>query len=169
MASIVCVQGHTADLVSIRSRRPHSSRDRVILSSSIVSVDMGSRTYGKMLRSRRAWGSWRISGGISSCGGHLLAPAIVGVHSDELVTQLTGRAPVVPLSERLALVAHVRGVDEVLVHEAGSGPADPDTVLFVDGDLPSSAASNLVRLDSVRFTESAALRLALEPVGEAVA
>jgi len=98
----------------------------------------------------------------------LCSRLVVGVHSDELVTRLTGRAPVVPLSERLALVAHVRGVDEVLVHEADSSPADPDVLVFVDRDL-SSGATNLIRLDSARFTESAALRLALEPVGEAVA
>jgi cytidyltransferase-like protein len=99
----------------------------------------------------------------------LCSRLVIGVHSDELVRQLTGRAPVVPLSERLALVANVRGVDEVVVHEAGSSPADPDTILFVDGDLPSGGPTNTVRLDSIRFTESAALRLALEPVGEAVA
>lgn len=99
----------------------------------------------------------------------LCSRLIVGVHSDELVIQLTGRPPVVPLPERLALVAHVRGVDEVLVHEAGSCPADPDAILFVNGDLPASAPTNVVRLDSVRLTESAALRLALEPAREAVA
>ena len=99
----------------------------------------------------------------------LCSRLVVGVHSDELVTRLTGRPPVVPLSERVALVAHVRGVDEVLVHEGDSAPADPDMVVFVDRDLPSSGATNLIRLDSARFTESAALRLALEPVGEAVA
>jgi cytidyltransferase-like protein len=99
----------------------------------------------------------------------LCSRLVVGVYSDDLVKHLTGRAPVVPLSERLALVSHVRGVDEVLVHEAGSSPADPETVLFVEGDLPPSGPINSVRLDSARFTESAALRLALEPVGEAVA
>ncbi|HET9648802.1 MAG TPA: cytidyltransferase [Microlunatus sp.] len=100
------------------------------------------------------------------------ARLVVGIHSDALVEQLTGRPPVVPFADRLALVAHVRGVDEVRVHEAGAEPAD--AVVFVDDRTPFAAGggplpSRIVALDAARQTESTALRLALAPLGEAVA
>lgn len=44
---------------------------------------------------------------------------VVGVHSDQLILELTGRAPVVLLSERLTLVGHVRGVQAAVVHHEG--------------------------------------------------
>jgi cytidyltransferase-like protein len=94
---------------------------------------------------------------------------VVGVHSDELVTALTGRPPVVPLAERLALVSHVRGVAEALVHEAGSLPAEADAVIFVERDSRDAERLPTIRLAATRFTESAALRNALEPIAEAVA
>ena len=40
----------------------------------------------------------------------------VAVLSDEDVHERMGRPPVVPLVERLELLRHVRGVDEVIVH-----------------------------------------------------
>jgi glycerol-3-phosphate cytidylyltransferase-like family protein len=89
---------------------------------------------------------------------------VIGVHSDELVTQLTGRSPVMPLSERLLLAAHVRGVDEIFVCEAGATLLDPDTVTLVIDE-----AVTQVRLDTTRFTESPVLQRALEPASAAVA
>jgi hypothetical protein len=109
---------------------------------------------------------------------------VVGVHSDALVEQLTGRPPVVPLAERLAIVAHVRGVDEVRVHEADSEPAVAVVFVETSGPVPSSPVSSspvssgtasstpgrtVIMLDGARQTESTVLRLALEPLGEAVA
>lgn len=49
---------------------------------------------------------------------------VVGVFSDEYIAALTGQAPVVPLEERLALVAAVRGVDAVQVHDETGTPMD---------------------------------------------
>lgn len=40
---------------------------------------------------------------------------VVGVVADEVVVQLKGRPPVVPLAERMEIVAAIRGVDEVVV------------------------------------------------------
>ena len=45
---------------------------------------------------------------------------VVGVFTDEHAEWLFGRRPVVPLSERMAVLRHVRGVDEVVAHDAGS-------------------------------------------------
>lgn len=42
---------------------------------------------------------------------------IVGVVSDEVVEGIKGRAPVVPLDERIEIVAALRDVDEVVVDE----------------------------------------------------
>ncbi len=42
---------------------------------------------------------------------------IVGVVSDEVVAGIKGRAPVVPLEERIEIVAALRDVDEVVVDE----------------------------------------------------
>lgn len=44
------------------------------------------------------------------------ARIVVGVLDDDEVQRLYGRPPVVPLTERLQLVEHVRGVDTVVVH-----------------------------------------------------
>lgn len=40
---------------------------------------------------------------------------VVGVVSDEVVTEVKGRRPVVPLEERMEVVAAIRGVDRVVV------------------------------------------------------
>lgn len=42
---------------------------------------------------------------------------IVGVVSDEVVTAVKGRPPVIPLDDRMEIVAAIRGVDEVVVDE----------------------------------------------------
>lgn len=42
---------------------------------------------------------------------------VVGVLTDDQVGRLHGRPPVVPLDERLQLIAHVRGVDDAVVHQ----------------------------------------------------
>lgn len=94
----------------------------------------------------------------------------VGVHPDEAVEALTGRPPVVPLAERLALVQHVRGVHAAEVHDPRHGfPVGVSTVFVVAG-APTPAPEGAVLLTPERETASAALRAALRaPVGEAVA
>ena len=47
-------------------------------------------------------------------GDHL----IVGVSSDELNLRKKGKAPAIPLSDRLAIVAAIRFVDEVFIEES---------------------------------------------------
>ncbi|GAA3608742.1 hypothetical protein [Microlunatus ginsengisoli] len=98
---------------------------------------------------------------------------VVGVYSDEFVLASTGRQPVIPLVERLALVSHVRGVDEAIVHGTDAAPSGPDVVIFVErAREPGDEARDpqpVVRLEAPRESESAVLRHALQPLGEAVA
>ena len=106
-----------------------------------------------------------ISQAGSRCG-----ELVVGVFSDELVEDLTGRPPVVPLGERLALVQHVRGVQEAVVHEPGRARVLGADVVFSVADDPAPAVAGAVALTPARQTSSAALRAALRPaVDEAVA
>lgn len=100
--------------------------------------------------------------------GSRCAGLVVGVFSDELVEDLTGRPPVVPLSERLALVQHVRGVQDAVVHEPGRARGLGAEVVFSLVDEPAPA--DAVTLTPTRRTTSAALRAALRPApDEAVA
>ena len=93
---------------------------------------------------------------------------VLGVYSDELVQRQTGRPPVVPLAERLALVSHVRGVADAVVHGPDAVPFGPQVVMFAeqadDHDGPA-----VIRLEVARQTESVALRDALRPVQEVAA
>lgn len=86
---------------------------------------------------------------------------VVGVVDDELAARATGRAPVVPLDERLALVDHVRGVSGAVVH-TGDRPGDigADEVLVVAGD-DLAAPGEAVKLSFRRQTSSAMLLAAM--------
>lgn len=75
---------------------------------------------------------------------------IVGVYSDEWATALTGRPPVTPLAERIAVVSHVRGVDEVRIQHDRVPPVEPGTVIFVEPGGESAAGR--VVLDPRRRT-----------------
>ena len=90
---------------------------------------------------------------------------VAGVLSDELVENLYGRPPVVPLSERMALVEHVRGIDEVLAHGAEQTPSLADDVeLFFAADHSAALLSpRALPLAADRETASAAVRDALRP------
>lgn len=102
--------------------------------------------------------------------GSRCAELVVGVFSDELVEDLTGRPPVVPLGERLALVQHVRGVQEAVVHEPGRARGLGAEVVFSVVDDLAPAVVGAVALTPTRETTSAALRAALRPtLDEAVA
>jgi phosphopantetheine adenylyltransferase len=93
---------------------------------------------------------------------------VIGVYTDEYAEELYGRRPVIPLAERVTLVSHVRGVDEVVVHDEEIPVGD--VVTFTVADQPGSGAHTVV-LEARRVTSSVRLREALEPVGrgEAVA
>jgi len=51
---------------------------------------------------------------------------VVGVFTDEFILESYGSSPFVPLAERLSLVSHIRGVDQVVAHpewtDAGENP-----------------------------------------------
>ena len=86
---------------------------------------------------------------------------VVGVFTDDYAAR-RGRRPVVPLAERMALVAHVRGVDEVVVHDQERADVGVDTTVFgVIGEtaVPSLAHQHL--LVPLRETTSPLLREAL--------
>lgn len=92
---------------------------------------------------------------------------VAGVFSDEVVRRLLGGRPVVPLDERMALVAHLRGVSQVTVHDEATVPEQGAVTLVAEDTLaglvlPTNRA--IVRLCPRRYTASATLRQALHPV-----
>lgn len=92
---------------------------------------------------------------------------VLGVFSDEFAERLYGRRPVVPLVERLALVSHVRGVDEVVTHDFAPRATEPGDLTFVvAGDLEFTDVASPVLLTPRRTSLSAELRSALEPLAE---
>jgi hypothetical protein len=95
---------------------------------------------------------------------------VVGVYTDEYTEELYGRRPVIPLAERVTLVSHVRGVDDVVIHGEAVWAHGNDVVTFAVADEPGIGAHGVV-LEARRSTSSTMLREALEPVvrGEAVA
>ncbi len=79
---------------------------------------------------------------------------VVGVLSDSDATAYDGVDPVVPLDERLALVKHVRSVDDAVLHHADTIPS-ADLLLAVGGDLGGTARPLFARRRSVsRFLPS---------------
>ena len=90
---------------------------------------------------------------------------VVGVQSDEYVERVTGRAPVVPLVERMALVSHLRGVDVVIMHDDVDQPefGSTDTVFTVTESAEPRRGDRVHRLSPTRQTQSRAIRAALAP------
>lgn len=88
---------------------------------------------------------------------------VVGVFSDDFAEHRFGRRPLVPLAERMALVTHLRGVDEVVEHDSDAIDLSGYPVVFavVDDPLRDPRATTL--LLPGRRTASVALREALEP------
>jgi cytidyltransferase-like protein len=90
----------------------------------------------------------------------------LGVYPDALVALRTGLPTVVPLTERVALLQHVKGVDAVVVHdENGTTHIDrADRIFVVDGD-PLAAALGIDghRLVPRRRTASREVAEALAP------
>jgi len=87
---------------------------------------------------------------------------VVGVFSDDFAERRLGRRPVVPTAERMALVAHVRGVDEVVLHDEESGTPAHDVSFSVAGDGPLPEAGKTWVLRPRRETTSVILRTALQ-------
>ena len=87
---------------------------------------------------------------------------VVGVLSDQTVERATGRPPVVPLVERLALVGYLRGVDEVTVHDDTSVDRYQPGAIFAVGDSrPEFAGDQAILVTPGRITSSEALQHAL--------
>jgi len=92
----------------------------------------------------------------------LCSRLVVGVFTDEYTEQLFGRRPIVPFSERLLIVRHLRGVDEVVEHNADSATVGGVHFLAadrLDAALPGKAYLQV--LVPMRGTSSAVLRDAL--------
>ncbi|SDR75590.1 Cytidylyltransferase-like [Friedmanniella luteola] len=89
---------------------------------------------------------------------------VAGVLSDDLVEQRYGRRPVVPVAERMALVARLRGVTRVVEQTAPELPEDlPGATLFVVADEPAVLdAVDVVVLTPRRESASEVLRHALQ-------
>lgn len=86
---------------------------------------------------------------------------LLGVYSDDYAEHLTGRRPVVPLSERIALLEHVRGVDGVSVHDPSFVSVAPDVMIFFAAGPAVPEGREAVLLSPRRATEGAILRRAL--------
>ena len=88
---------------------------------------------------------------------------VVGVFTDDddYAEWLFGRRPVVPPSERIAVLRHVRGIDEVVAHHDGSDFGTPDGILFAADDAPRDLADHAVWLTPGRRSKSVVLRHAL--------
>jgi len=95
---------------------------------------------------------------------HLCSHLVVGVFSDDFVERLLGRRPVVPMNERMTLVSHVRGVDQVVVHDDETTAPDHDLSFSVAGNVPLLGVGETWLLSPGRETSSAVLRAALQPV-----
>ncbi|WP_232547218.1 hypothetical protein [Propioniciclava soli] len=80
------------------------------------------------------------------------------VPSDELSLAMTGRLPVVPVNERVAIAAELQGVDSVVTVESTSLELDSDAVLFAADDEVLPAGWDAARLSGMRTSASAILR-----------
>jgi glycerol-3-phosphate cytidylyltransferase len=87
---------------------------------------------------------------------------VLGVFTDEYAERVFGRRPVVPLSERIALLRHVRGVAEAIPHNEDVEPILADAeLIFVAADVPVQVTEDPVVLTPRRHTDSPVLRSAL--------
>lgn len=95
---------------------------------------------------------------------------VVGVCSDEYAERVLGHRPVVPEQERMALVGHVRGVDEVAIVEGEIEMEAATGRVFVAEDRPLLHGPHTSTLSPRRHTRSALLQNALRAeLNEAVA
>jgi hypothetical protein len=97
------------------------------------------------------------------------AHLVLGVYTDDYAEERLGHRPVVPLSERMALLRHVRGVAEVVADDGTGRRAGSADVRFVAVDRPDLSARVAVRLWPQRESASALLQRVLRPAATAVA
>lgn len=92
----------------------------------------------------------------------LCSRLIIGVFTDEYTEELLGRRPIVPFAERLSIVRHLRGVDDVVEHNPNT--AMVEGVHFLPADRLAAALPGdayLQVLVPMRGTSSSVLRDAL--------
>lgn len=95
---------------------------------------------------------------------------VVGVFTDDYAERVAGVRPVVPLVERMAVLQHLRGVDQVVVHDSDSDAFTADQVVFAAQDGPLATEESALVLTPARTSASAILRNALSATDrEAVA
>ena len=101
----------------------------------------------------------------------LCSRLVVGVFTDAYAEELFGRAPVVPLAERIAVLQHIRGVADVMVVDSDASMPGVETDLhFAVSDVPGPQPRGTTLLTPRRLSTSPVLRNALRPVeDEAVA
>lgn len=87
----------------------------------------------------------------------------VGVLSDEDIVLVTGRSPVIPQVERLAIVGGVRGVDHAVLHDEHRSRSG--VTVFVSDDFLSVPDPDVV-LRRRRSTASAMLLASLAPASQ---
>lgn len=88
---------------------------------------------------------------------------VLGVFSDEYVAERHGRPPVVPLSERMALVSHLEGVDAVVVHDVSTPVGGDDVRVFRVAGSGEVGGTDDWLLQPTRESSSPTLRKALRP------
>jgi len=86
------------------------------------------------------------------------ARLVVGVFTDEYVERVSGRRPVIPLSERMAVLREVRGIVEVVAHDDSSVEDASAAVLFAADDAPHDLVEGAVLLTPARRSASVVLR-----------
>jgi Cytidylyltransferase-like len=89
---------------------------------------------------------------------------VLGVLNDELVKEVYGRPPIVPIDQRVFLLDHVRGVSRVEVHSGWDGPVEKNWMIFAVADETPEPPPESIFLMPSRRTASPALLDALEPV-----
>lgn len=86
------------------------------------------------------------------------ARLVVGVFTDEYAERISGRRPVVPLSERMAVLREVRGIVEVVTHDDRAADDASAVVLFAAADVPQDLVEETVLLTPARRSASVVLR-----------
>jgi bifunctional ADP-heptose synthase (sugar kinase/adenylyltransferase) len=92
------------------------------------------------------------------------ARLVVGVFTDEYAERVFGRRPIIPLSERMAVLREVRGIVEVVAHDDASADDVSAAIRFAAADAPQDLAEEAVWLTPARRSASVVLRnvLAIE-------
>lgn len=89
---------------------------------------------------------------------------VIGVFTDDFAENRLGRRPLVPTSERMVLVSHLRGVDEVVEHDSDFLDLSGYSVVFAVVGDPVPHFRDVTLLLPSRQTASVVLREALQPV-----